>query len=90
LSATSSNIGLQKSHKPLIGGAAILTSGLWSSKVSQSSQDLFGNGLYTITTIQGKGNKKISFIAAYIVVSKGSNIGVDSLYAQQTTLYEKT
>jgi hypothetical protein len=45
--------------------------------------------LYTITTIQGKGNKKISFIAAYIVVSKGS-IGVDSLYAQQTTLYEKT
>jgi len=33
LSASSSNIGLQKEYftKPLIGGAAILTFGLWSS-----------------------------------------------------------
>jgi hypothetical protein len=37
-------------------------------------------------TIQGKGNKFISFLAAYIAVKKGSDIGVESLYAQQYTI----
>jgi hypothetical protein len=47
-------------------------------------------GSFTITTIQGANNKKISFVAAYIAVSKGSDIGIESLYAQQVTLYEQT
>jgi hypothetical protein len=42
-----------------------------------------------LTTIQGRGNKHISFISAYIAVSKGSVIGTESLYAQQVTIHEK-
>jgi hypothetical protein len=33
--------------------------------------------------------KKKSFISAYIAVSKGSDIGIESLYAQQIALYEQ-
>jgi hypothetical protein len=66
-----------------------LTFGLWASKVSSISYDLSGFGSFTITTIQGKGNKYISFISAYIAVQKGTDIGVDSLFAQQVTLYER-
>ncbi len=72
-----------------MGGAAILMFGLWSSKISHHSQDLSGNGTYTITSIQSKGKKTISFILAYIAVSKGTNIGIESVYAQQVTIYEK-
>jgi len=31
----------------------------------------------------------VTFIAAYIAVMKGSEIGVKSVYAQQMTLYEQ-
>jgi hypothetical protein len=33
--------------------------------------------------------KKKSFISAYIAVNKGSDIGIESLYAQQIALYEQ-
>jgi hypothetical protein len=89
LSASSCNIGLECKYIISIGRAAILTFGLWSLKISQSSHDLSGYGTYSITTLQGKGNERISFIAAYFAVSKGSDIGVDSLYAQQVTYHEK-
>jgi len=91
LSAVSSNIGLDPSykHSSLVGCVAIATFGSWSSKVCCSSQVYSGLGTYTINTIQGKHNKLISFIAAYISVQRGSNIGTESLYAQQVTLHEK-
>jgi hypothetical protein len=91
LTATSSMIGMEHEYtlKSLVGGSAIITSGLWASKVSQSTRDLSGYGTFTTTTIQGKHNKKVTFIAAYIAIQKGSNIGIDFLYAQQTTVYEK-
>jgi hypothetical protein len=62
LSAVSSDIGLEKQYidKSLIGGSAILTFGLWASKVSSSTHDLSGNRSYSMTTIQGKLNKKIT------------------------------
>jgi hypothetical protein len=56
--------------KSLVGGAAILTFGRWASKVSHSLADPSGYGTYTITTIQGRNNKFISLIAAYIAIKK--------------------
>jgi len=91
MSAVSSDIGLEPgfANKSLVGGSAILTFGLWASKVHSSSHDLSGYGSYSITTIQGKHNKEIRFISAYIAVPKGSNIGVESLYVQQITINVK-
>jgi hypothetical protein len=88
LTVTSSDIGKDPNffNRHLVGGAGILTFGHWVSKVSGSSNDTSGNGTYKIMTIQGKGNKFISFLAAYIAVKKGSDIGVESLYAQQYTI----
>jgi hypothetical protein len=90
LSAVSSDIGLNPLYLPkhLIGGSAILTFDIRASKVSSSYQDPSGHGTYTITTIQGKDNKMVSFIAAYIPVQKGSEIGMESVFAQQRTIYE--
>jgi len=73
----------------LVGGSTILTFGLWSSKVTTSPIDESGHGIYSITTLQGRGKRCISFISAYIAVSRGSDIGTESLFAQQETLYEK-
>jgi len=83
ISAVSSDIGNDPLYRKssLIGGSAILIFGLWSSKISTSPQDESGLGTFTITTIQGKKNKNISFISAYIAVNKGSNIGTKSSYA---------
>jgi len=91
ISAISSDVGLEVEYKnkSLVGGAALLTFGLWSSKVSQHSHDLSGYGTYTITSIQGTGQKTISFISAYIAVSKGTNISTESVYAQPVSIYEK-
>jgi len=85
LTASSSDLGLEREYynKSLVGGAAILTFGLWASKVSQSTQDESGNGTFTIASIQGRRNKTISFISAYIAVQKGAKIGIDSVYTQQ-------
>jgi hypothetical protein len=79
----SSDIGKEKeySNLSLVGGAAFITLGLWSSKVCHMESDHSGHDTYTITTLQGKKDKKISFISAYISVKKGSDIGIDSLYA---------
>jgi len=74
----------------LVGGNAILTFGQWATKQSHFFPDSSGFGSFTVTTIQGKNNKKVSFISAYIAVNKGAKIGIDSLYAQQTTLHERT
>lgn len=41
----------------LIGGVAILTFGLWSSKVCHMESDSSGHSSHTITTIQGKKEK---------------------------------
>jgi len=92
LSSTSNKIGQDTDYfsKGKVGSAAIITTGLWASKVTDYFQDDSGMGSFTITTIQGANNKKISFVAAYIAVSKGSDIGIESLYAQQVTLYEQT
>ncbi len=91
LSAVSSDIGLEPNYlnTPLVGRAAIITLGLWSSKVYTSQHDTTGMGTFTITTLAGKGNKKKSFIGAYISVQKGSDVGVESLYVQQLTIHEK-
>jgi hypothetical protein len=88
-SATSSDIGLHKDYinKSIVGEAAIISLGLWASKVTHSWSDPSGMGSYSITTITGKHNKMISFISAYIAVKKGSDISVESMFAQQTTLY---
>jgi hypothetical protein len=85
LSATSSNIGNDPLYmnKHLVGGSAILTFGLWSSKVSFSPLDESGHGIFSITTIQGKGKRCISFISAYIAVSKGADIGTESLFVNK-------
>lgn len=90
LSAESSDIGLHPLYlnKHLIGGTAILSFGLWASKIIPSIQDNSGYGTFSITTIQGKGYRNKSFIAAYIAVNKGSDIGTESLYTQQCTIYE--
>jgi hypothetical protein len=90
ISATSSDIGLDINyfHKQLVGGTTIITSGIWATKVSSYYGDKSGFGSYSVTTLQGKNKRKISFIAAYIAVRKGTNIGVESMFAQQTTIYE--
>jgi hypothetical protein len=56
--ATSSDIGKEKDYfiTSLVGGSAILTFGLWSSKVCSFESDESGYGTYTITTLQGKSN----------------------------------
>lgn len=91
LSAISSDIGLGLNYinNILVGSAAILTFGLWSSKISQSFSDNSGMGTFSVTTIQGKDQKLISFISAHTVVKKGTDLGVDSVYAQQQIIYEK-
>jgi hypothetical protein len=62
--------------------------GMWATKVTSTTQNKSGVGSFTITTIQGKRNKKISFIAAYIAVQEVSNMGFESFYAQQSTIHE--
>jgi hypothetical protein len=91
LSSVSSDIGLDKEYinKSMVGGAAIITSRNSSTKVSEKSKENSRYGIFTSTTIQGKQNKKITFIVAYIAVTKGSDIGVESLYTQQMTIYER-
>jgi hypothetical protein len=79
----------QFANKNLVGWLANLTGGLWASKVSSASQDTSGFGTFSITTIQGKDNKRISFISAYIAADKGTNNGTESLFAQQTMIQEK-
>ncbi|MFN9982340.1 MAG: hypothetical protein ACK53Y_20600, partial [bacterium] len=63
--------------------------GMWATKVSSFSSNNNVFGSFSVTTLQGKNKKQISFIAAYIAVQKGSNIGVNSLNAQQTTIYKQ-
>jgi hypothetical protein len=67
ISAISSNIGLQPLclNKHLVGGTAILSFGLWASKVIHGPQDNSVYGTFSVITIQGKGGKHISFISAY-------------------------
>jgi hypothetical protein len=83
-------MGLERDFlkKKLVGGAAILTFGLWSPKVSNSFNDESGNGTFAVTTIQGKYNQCISLISTCITVKKGTDIGLNSVYAQQVTLHE--
>jgi hypothetical protein len=66
VSAVSSDMGLepQFANENLVGGSAIITGGLWVSKVSSASQDTSGFGTFSITTMQGKYNRGISFISA--------------------------
>lgn len=91
ISAISSRVGLKPpfSINHLIGGAAILTLGLWSSKVYNSFQDPSGCGTFTVTAISGKFNRYLSIILADTAVQKGSNIGSESLFTQQMMIYEQ-
>lgn len=91
LSTVSSVLG---SSPPFSGnylncGTAILSFGLWSSKVSSLFHDTSGYGVFSVTTLQGRTNKHLSLVSAYITVQKGSDIGSESLYAQQVLIYEK-
>jgi hypothetical protein len=92
ISSTSSAVGYDKNYfqRPTLpGGAAILTFNHWASKVTDVSNDIRGHGTFTVTTIEGKNKKKLSIIAAYISVKKGSQIGVNTVHAQQTYVMEK-
>jgi hypothetical protein len=75
-------------NKHLVGGSAILTFGLWSSKVSNSPIDKSGHGIFSITTIQGKGKRCLSFLSTYRAVSKGSDIG-QNLYSRNMLHFMK-
>jgi hypothetical protein len=79
LSANCSDIGKKQSYlaTSIVGGTAILSFQSWASRVSSATNDDSDFGTFSITTIQGKRNKKISFIEAYIAVQKGSVIGVE-------------
>lgn len=91
VSASSSDFGrlpLYTKRETLTGGNAILSFDHWASKVCSTQHDPRGQGTFTITTYQGKNGKKLSLIAAYIAVQKGTNHGETSLFAQQTTLME--
>jgi hypothetical protein len=72
LLATSSDIGKEKDYfiTSLVGGSAILTFGLWSSKVCSFESDESGYGTYTITTLQGKSNLKKIFVHCCIYCSQ--------------------
>jgi hypothetical protein len=72
-----------------VGGSAIITSGIWASKVSHRFQDTSGHGFFLVTTLQEKHNKKLSLVSAYIAVEKGTGFGLESLHAQQVTIYER-
>jgi hypothetical protein len=93
LSATSSEIGDDPSYlsqASLTGEAAILTFGLWASKVSDVHYDPSGMGIFTSTTLLGKNHKKVTCISAYISIQKGGHVGADTVHAQQKTIYEKS
>jgi len=68
LSPVSSNIGADPLYinKHLVGGSATLAFGPWASKVSFTPIDESGFGTFSITSMQGKGRKHVSFISAYI------------------------
>jgi hypothetical protein len=46
-------------------------------------------GSFTVTTVQGGNKKKILYSSIHIANNKGSDIGVEPLYALQVTLYER-
>jgi hypothetical protein len=92
LSATSCKIGLQ--HKccnqhNLTGGTTIITTDQWVSKVCNTQQDPRGHGSHTTTTLQGRSNREISIIAAYISVEKGTYAGINTVHAQQKIVMEQ-
>jgi len=91
LSANCSDIGKQQSYlaTAIVGGTAILSFQSWASRVSSATNDDSGFGTFSITTIPGNQNKKISLHSASIAVQKGSDIGVESLFAQQCTIFEQ-
>jgi hypothetical protein len=64
LCAVSSDIGLQNDYfnTSLIGGTAIITMDLWSSKVSHCFEDPSGHGSYCVATIEGRNNKKFPLL----------------------------
>lgn len=88
LSAISSDMGLHPLyfHKNLIGGSAILTFGLWASKISTSFADDSGQGIFSVSTLQGKGKKYTSFISAYIAVQKDLKLALN-LYTPNRPLF---
>ncbi len=92
LSASSSDIGKTPTYKnvsTLIGGAAILSLNHWASKVCSTYSNPRGHGTFTTTTYKGKNGKMLTLICAYISVQKGSYIGENTLYNQQTMLMEQ-
>ncbi len=91
-SATSCKIGFQNEYHNrynLTGGMAIVTTDQWVSKVCYTQQDPRGHGTYTITTLQGRNSRKISIIAAYISVEKGTYAGINTVHAQQKFIMEQ-
>ncbi len=60
ISSVSSDMGKEReySSSQLVGGTAIITFGLWFSKVCHSEADNSGLGTFSITTLQGKREKK--------------------------------
>jgi hypothetical protein len=92
LSATSCKIGFQKEYRNrcnLTGGTAIITTDQWASKVCSTQQDPRGHGTYTVSTLQGRNNRKLAIIAAYISVEKGTYAGINTVHAQQNFIMEQ-
>ena len=67
-------------HKP--GGTATFALGRWSGKVVESGADETGCGRFSWITIQGKHNKKCTFVSTY-KSGKQEDITGNSQYAQE-------
>jgi len=88
LSTTCSDIGKQgtyRNNSTLQGRNAIITLSHWASRVSASYQEPHGHGSFTSTTFQGRNNRKLTVICAYIAVLNGRDMGETSVYHQQYT-----
>lgn len=91
VSATSCDIGLQPTYKNrynLTGGVAIVMTNHWTSKICGTKQDPRGHGSFTVIALQGRNGKKLSIIAAYISVEKGTSAGINTVHAQQRYMME--
>jgi hypothetical protein len=90
VSVVSSDIGLepQFAQRNLIGRSAILTFGLWAFKVSAALPNESEYGTFSMTMIQGKHHKKITFISAYIAVERGQTLA-QSLFTPRKLRFRK-
>jgi hypothetical protein len=78
LSVTSSDMGkheLYWQYCTLLGGTAMSSLNQWASRVFSSHMDPKGQGSYASTTFQGKNDKTLSIMCAYIAAQNRSPKG---------------